>query len=218
MNLLLMGPPGAGKGTQAVRLRQRLGIVHLSAGDMLREAVKQGTPLGLSARGMMERGELIPDDLVAQMVEERLRDPQCARGFLLDGYPRNLAQARRLSEFLEGSGGRRLDRVLALRLPEAELLSRLTGRRVCGTCGAGYHVVNKPPRRPGICDVCANEVVQRADDREEIVRERLRVYTTQTLPLLDFYRESGLLFEVDATGTPEEVSARIAGALEEVPR
>jgi len=212
-----MGPPGAGKGTQAVRLRQRLGIVHLSAGDMLREAVKQGTPLGLSARGMMERGELIPDDLVAQMVEERLRDPEGARGFLLDGYPRNLAQARRMSEFLEGSG-RRLDRVLALRLPEAELLSRLTGRRVCGTCGAGYHVVNKPPRRPGICDVCGNEVVQRADDREEIVRERLRVYTTQTLPLLDFYRESGLLFEVDATGTPEEVSARIAGALEEVPR
>jgi adenylate kinase len=184
---------------------------------MLREAVKQGTPLGVAARGMMERGELIPDDLVAQMVEERLRDPESAPGFLLDGYPRNLVQARRLSQFLTETG-RRLDRVLALRLPEAELLSRLTGRRVCGTCGAGYHVANKPPRQPGICDVCGNAVVQRTDDREEIVRERLRVYTAQTLPLLDFYRESGLLFEVDATGTPDEVSGRIAEALEEVPR
>jgi adenylate kinase len=212
-----MGPPGAGKGTQAVRLRERIGVVHLSAGDMLREAVKRNTPLGVAARGMMERGELIPDDLVAQMVEERLRDPECAAGFLLDGYPRNLAQARRLSEFLE-KWGRRLDRVLALRLPETELLSRLTGRRVCGTCGAGYHVANQPPRRTGICDVCGNELMQRADDREEIVRERLRVYTTQTLPLLEFYRESGLLFEVDATGTPDDVFGRIAEALEEVPR
>ena len=217
MNLLLIGPPGAGKGTQAARLRERLGIAHLSAGDMLREAVKRGTPLGRAAREKMDRGELVPDGLVGEMVEQRLSQPDCSPGFVLDGYPRNLAQAERLRAFLAASGCP-LDRVLALQVPLAELLRRLTGRRVCGGCGTGYHLSSRPPGREGVCDACGEALLQRPDDREEVVRGRLRIYESQTRPLLDFYGKSGLLGEVDGSGSLDEVTGRITAALEEARR
>jgi len=215
VNLLLIGPPGAGKGTQALRLGERLEIPHLSVGDMLREAVKRGTPIGLLAREIMERGGLVPDEVVGEMVSRRIGEADCRTGFVLDGYPRNLPQAERLSEILR-STERRLDRALAIRLSLVELLKRLTGRRVCGSCGAGYHVLTRPPEREGICNTCRGALFQRPDDQEEVVRERLRVYEEQTQPLLGLYSRQGLLAEVDGLGTVEEVSQRIAELLEPV--
>ena len=214
MNLILMGPPGAGKGTQAVRLREKLGIPHLSAGDMLREHVKLETELGRKARAIMARGELVPDSLVSEMVGKRLAQPDVKRGFLLDGYPRNLSQALTLDEILS-SLAQGIDQVLALRVAQEELVRRLTGRRVCGQCGAGYHLVSQPPRQPERCDRCGGELAQRPDDREEVVRERLRVYEEQTRPLLDHYRQLGLLSELEGTGSPESVSASLVRAIEE---
>ena len=216
MNLLLIGPPGAGKGTQAVRLRERLGIAHLSAGDMLREAARQAPPIERAARESMDRGELVGDDLVGGMVERRLTGPESSRGFILDGYPRNLAQAVRLAEFMDRTG-LHLDRVLAIQVPTEELLRRLTGRRVCGKCGAGYHLVSRPPRTGGTCDACGSALFQRMDDREDVARGRLLIYENRTRPLLDFYRQRELLREVDGSGTPDEVTGRISAALEEGP-
>ncbi|HEU5180603.1 MAG TPA: adenylate kinase [Candidatus Polarisedimenticolia bacterium] len=217
MRLILMGPPGAGKGTQAVLLGKSLGIPHLSAGDMLREHVKRNTPLGQKASSLMARGELVPDDLVSEMVAGRLAEAECAGGFLLDGYPRNLHQAVTLENLLAERQSR-LDRALALQVDPEELIRRLTGRRVCPQCGAGYHVVSRPPKSEGRCDVCGSGLAQRPDDREDVVRERLRVYTEQTRPLLGHYRDRGLLTEVDGTGTPESVARRLVGAVEEVAR
>jgi adenylate kinase len=181
---------------------------------MLREAVKRGTPLGRMAREVMERGELVPDDVVGAMVERRLADPDCRNGFVLDGYPRNLPQAARLSEILREQG-RRLDRVVALRLSLVELLKRLTGRRVCGSCGALYHLLTRPPKREGVCDTCQGVLQQRSDDSEEVVRERLRVFEEQTQPLLEHYGREGILSEVEGTGSVQEVAERIAAALEQ---
>ena len=208
-----MGPPGAGKGTQAVLLRERLGIAHLSVGEMLREAVKRGTPLGRMAREIMERGELVPDDVVGDMVLRRLAEPDCRSGFVLDGYPRNLPQAARLSEILREKG-RRLDRVVSLRLSLVELLKRLTGRRVCGSCGALYHLLTRPPKRDGLCDTCQGVLLQRSDDSEQVVRERLRVFEEQTQPLFEHYGREGILSEVEGAGTVEEIAERIAAVLE----
>ena len=213
MNLLLMGPPGAGKGTQAALLRERLGIAHLSVGEMLREAVKRGTPLGRMAREIMERGELVPDDVVGDMVSRRLAEPDCRSGFVLDGYPRNLPQAARLSEILREKG-RRLDRVVSLRLSLVELLKRLTGRRVCGSCGALYHLLTRPPKRDGVCETCQGVLLQRSDDSEQVVRERLRVFEEQTQPLFEHYGREGILSEVEGAGTVEEIAERIAAVLE----
>ncbi len=217
MNLLLIGPPGAGKGTQAVRLRDRLGIAHLSAGDMLREEVRLGTVLGLAARERMEQGQLVPDHLVGEMVERRLKRPDCVRGFVLDGYPRNLVQAGHLAKVLADLG-RKLDRALAIRVPEEELLSRLTGRRICGRCGAGYHLANQPSRVAGACDRCGGPLLQRSDDREEVVRGRLEIYEKATRPILEHYRQAGLLAEIDGTGSLDTVTGRITAELEEVRR
>lgn len=214
MNLILMGPPGAGKGTQAVRLHEKLGIPHLSAGDMLREHVKLETELGRKAKAIMARGELVPDSLVSEMVGKRLAQPDVKRGFLLDGYPRNLSQALTLDEILS-SLAQGIDQVLALRVAQEELVRRLTGRRVCGQCGAGYHLVSQPPRQPERCDRCGGELAQRPDDREEVVRERLRVYEEQTRPLLDHYRQLGLLSELEGTGSPESITASLVRAIEE---
>jgi adenylate kinase len=211
VNLILMGPPGAGKGTQAAHLKRKLGIAHLSAGDMLREQVKRATPLGIKAQEIMARGELVPDSLVSEMIESRLQEPDCRAGFLLDGYPRNLAQARTLDEILKRLG-RRVDRVLALNVSPDELVRRLSGRRVCGSCGAGYHLVSQPPKREGICDRCGQALTQRPDDRESVVRERLRVYEEQTRPLLSHYRELGLLAEVEGMGAPEAIAAALSRA------
>lgn len=212
MVLILMGPPGAGKGTQAGRLVERLGIPHLSAGDMLREHVKQGTELGSKAKEIMERGELVPDSLVSEMLGKRLGEPDCAPGCLLDGYPRNLAQAETL-EGLLARLGRKVDRVLALQVATDELVRRLTGRRVCSNCGAGYHLTSQPPRLEGMCDRCGGALRQRPDDREEVVRERLRVYDEQTRPLLEHYGGRGLLSVVDGAGKPAAVTAALLGVI-----
>jgi adenylate kinase len=184
---------------------------------MLREHVKRESELGRKAKEIMARGELVPDSLVSEMVGKRLAEPDARGGFLLDGYPRNLAQALTLEEIL-GGRGLKIDQVLALKVAPEELVRRLTGRRVCGNCGAGFHVVSQPPRQQGLCDRCGGPLSQRPDDREEVVRERLRVYEAQTRPLLDHYRKLGLLTELEGAGTPDAISASLARAIEEGPR
>jgi adenylate kinase len=207
LRVVFLGPPGAGKGTQAARLAKERGIPHLSTGDLLRSAVAARTPLGLEADGFMRRGALVPDELVLQILQERLRAPDAREGFLLDGYPRNLAQAERLEKMTP------VDAVLAFDLPEATLVERLSGRRVCPTCQSVYHVSTQPPRAPGRCDREGAELVQRPDDRPEAISTRLRVYAEQTAPLLAHYRARGLLRSVPAEGSPDEVAARVRSAL-----
>jgi adenylate kinase len=184
---------------------------------MLRQEIRSGTPSGNAAREVMARGELVPDDLVGELVERRLKDPECSRGFVLDGYPRNMAQVHRLSSFLSGER-RALDHVLSFRVPMAELLRRLTGRRVCGSCGAAYHLDTHPSRAEGICDVCGGGLLQRPDDGEDVVRDRLQIFEIQTRPILETYRQDGILFEVDGTGAPGEVTEHIISVLDESAR
>jgi len=212
MRLVLLGPPGAGKGTQAAAVKERLGIPHISTGEMLRGAIAAATAVGLQARSIVEAGNLVPDDLMAKLVEERLSAPDAAAGFLLDGYPRNLGQAQALDAILAGLAAR-LDKVVYLTADDAELARRLSGRRTCEKCGAPYHVSNAPPRVPGECDVCGGALEQRADDRDEIIARRLAVYRESTAPLVEYYRKRGLLLEVDASGEVAEITGRIIEAL-----
>jgi adenylate kinase len=207
--LVLFGAPGVGKGTQAAAIRKRTGIAHISTGDMLRAAMQEGTPLGRRARGIVESGGLVPDDLVGAMMRERLERPDARDGFLLDGFPRTVAQADLLDAIL-AERGQRLDRVIEIVVPEAEILDRLTGRRVCVRCGVTYHVRHNPPRAEGVCDACGGELRQRPDDREAAIAERLRQHEAQTAPLVGRYREAGVLLTVDGRGTPDEVFERIA--------
>ncbi len=208
MRLVFLGPPGAGKGTQAQRLGERLGVPRIATGDMLRQAVADGTQLGREAESYMERGDLVPDAVVTGIVGQRLAQPDVAAGFILDGYPRTLSQAHSLDAALKQSGVQ-LDMVVYLAVGAEEVVDRLAGRRVCGGCGATYHVRFDPPSAHGLCDSCASSLVQRPDDREATVRERLSVYQRLTSPLLDHYREQGLLQEVDGEGSLEEVYRRI---------
>ncbi|MFZ0831077.1 MAG: adenylate kinase [Thermoplasmata archaeon] len=205
--IVLLGPPGAGKGTQAKRLATDLSIVHLSTGDMLRAAAAQGTTLGRDADGYMRQGLLVPDALVLGILRERLATPDTKRGFILDGYPRNVAQAQSLAEITP------VDLVLYFEIPESVLVERLSQRRSCPTCGTVYNLVTQPPRTPGRCDRDGTPLIQRADDSEEAVRTRLAVYREVTIPLLDLYRTQGLLRTVAAGGTVEEVDARVRAAL-----
>ena len=200
MRLAFLGPPGAGKGTQARDLAAEWGVPHIATGDMLREAVAAGTPLGREAKRYMDQGALVPDDVVVGAMGERLSRPDAARGFILDGFPRTIAQAEALGRMLKDTG-QVLDAVVFFDVSEAELLRRLTGRRVCGNCGATYHLVSKPPKVADRCDACGQPLVQREDDRESTVRNRLEVYTRQTAPLLDFYRERDLLTAVAGEGS-----------------
>lgn len=215
MIVVLMGPPGAGKGTQAANLADRLGLVHVASGDLFREALDEGTPLGLQAKAYMERGELVPDDIVVTMVLERISRPDCAPGVVLDGFPRTLPQAKALDAAL-ASQGRPVDVALNLQVPEEVVLKRLTGRRICRDCQTPYHVVFNPPAREGVCDRCGGPLYQREDDQEETVRHRLEVYREQTAPLISYYRQRGLLREVDGTGEVVVVTERLVRALEEV--
>ena len=212
MDLILFGPPGAGKGTQAQRLYKVYRTPQVSTGDILRQAVMEVTPLGLEAKPIMESGALVPDALVISIVEERLRQPDCRDGFVLDGFPRTVAQAKALDAML-ASLGRHIDSVLSLEVPVEVLVERLTGRRSCPKDGRVYHVTQAPPAKPGVCDVCGTPLVQRPDDAEAVVRARQLTYRRDTEPLKAFYAQRGLLRPVDGTGTLDEVFQRIQAAL-----
>ncbi len=205
---ILLGAPGAGKGTVAARLVGQEPLVHVSTGDMLREAVKEGRPVGLRAKAFMEKGELVPDDVILGIVRERIERDAGQKNYLFDGFPRTHEQARGLDDTL-ASFGARVNGVFLLSVPDAVLVDRLSGRRVCQGCGAVYHVRNMPPRVEGICDRCGGALVQRPDDREETVRNRLVVYRRQTEELIAYYRERGLLFEIDASGNPDVTVAGV---------
>jgi adenylate kinase len=212
MRLILLGPPGSGKGTQAKLLVDRFQIPQISTGDMLRAAAKAGTPLGQEAKRYMDRGALVPDEVINGLVQERVQRSDCAGGYILDGYPRTVAQAKSLREMLLRSG-LGVDHVLSLDVPTQDLIQRLAGRRTCRNCGAMYHMSFSPSKTDGRCDACGEPTVQRDDDREDTVRQRLQVYAEQTAPLIQFYEKLGLLRRVPGTGSVDEIFQRIAAAL-----
>lgn len=206
--LMLLGAPGAGKGTQAVRLVDELGIPQISTGDLLRNAVAQGTDLGKEAQTYMAAGKLVPDELVLSLVVARLSEPDAAKGYILDGFPRNISQAEALV-----ARGIKLDRVLSLDVPKEELIGRLTGRRICRACQASYHLTFNPSKKEGVCDRCGGELYQRKDDSADVIANRLEVYEAQTAPLLDYYEKAGILRRIPGTGSIEGIYAAIQNAL-----
>ncbi len=205
MNLVFLGPPGAGKGTQARRLSEELGYIHLSTGDILRNAVKRGTPLGKKAKEYMDRGELVPDNLIVALIEEVMPEEG---GVIFDGFPRTVPQAEALDRMLERRG-KKVDLALLFDLPDDTVVERLSGRRTCPECGAVYHVKFNPPQKNEVCDRCGSKLIQREDDREDVVRERLRVYRDQTSPLVDYYRGKGILITLDASKPIAEVYSQV---------
>jgi adenylate kinase len=211
MHIVLLGPPGAGKGTQAEILSEQLGIPHIASGDLFRY---NETDLGLLAKQYMDNGELVPDDVTIAMVGNRLEQRDAENGAILDGFPRTIPQAEALTEMLADMG-QSLDGVLNIEVPEEEVVRRLSGRRVCRNCGATYHVDFNPPKEPGICDICGGELYLRDDDRPETVRNRLAVYQEQTTPLVDYYREAGLLHQIDGSGDIDTVNARLLEVIED---
>jgi adenylate kinase len=208
MRLVLLGPPGAGKGTQARLLTAKYDVVHVSAGDLLRQAVADGSELGQTAKSIMAQGALVSDEVVIGIIEERLRKSDCADGYILDGFPRTLRQAEALSEVLRLLHAP-LDWVISVEVSEDDLVRRLAGRRICRACGAMFHVDTKPPMHIGVCDNCGDSLFQRDDDQEDTIRHRLRVYREQTEPLVAYYNTMGLLKRVDGRGTIEEIAKRI---------
>jgi len=204
VRVAFLGPPGAGKGTQARDLAREWNVPHVATGDMLREAAAAGTPLGREAKGYMDRGALVPDDVIIRMIAERLAKPDARAGFLLDGFPRTIAQAEALERLLKDLG-QALERVVYFDVSEPELLRRLTGRRVCRNCQTAFHLVSAPPKTAGVCDRCGGELYQRDDDSEATVHNRLGVYARQTAPLLDWYRARGLLSSVRGEGTISDI-------------
>lgn len=206
--IVLLGAPGAGKGTIAEELAKSGRYQHVSTGDMLREEVRMDTELGRRARGYMERGDLVPDDLIVEIVRKRVTGSTKETCFIFDGFPRTVAQAEALERVVDESGGR-VTHVFLLEVPHQVLVDRISGRRICRKCGAVYHIRNLPPRRPGICDVCGGDLYQRPDDSEETVLNRLKVYQESTSPLIEYYQKKGLLVRVDAAGTPDRTVAAI---------
>lgn len=214
MRIVLVGPPGAGKGTQAKVVAERLSIPAISTGDIFRANVAAGTELGVEAKKYMDQGLLVPDEVTIGLIRDRLTGPDTAEGFLFDGFPRNVSQAEELETMLSGIEVK-LDRVVELKVDNDEVVRRISGRRLCRNDSSHiFHVASKPSAEPGVCDVCGGELYQRDDDREETVRERLRVYEEETAPIVGFYAERGLLASVDAMGALDEVTGRIVAALE----
>lgn len=211
---VFLGAPGAGKGTQALRLSEALAMVHISTGDMLRKHVSEGTELGRKAKGYMESGRLVPDELILAMVADRIRKPDVARAWILDGFPRTLPQAKALDGLLQTGGSKGLSHVIFFAVPEEVLVRRLSGRQTCSRCGAIWNTYFQPTRAAGVCDTCGGELRQRADDRPEAVRKRLDVYHAETEPVLGYYRSLGLLTEIDADRSPEEVFQSLSNQLE----
>ena len=209
----MLGPPGVGKGTQAALLEKALGIPHVASGDLFREAIKQGTELGRLAKSYMDRGELVPDEVTIAMVRQRLAEPDCQRGAILDGFPRTIEQAEALEAAL-AEEGKAINVVLYIKASEETLLARLAGRWTCRRCGAVYHSLFDPPKEAGKCDRCGGELYQRPDDTPETQRRRIQVYLAQTAPLIDYYRRKGLLVEIDGEGSIEEVQAELMRAIE----
>lgn len=216
--LVFLGPPGVGKGTQAEKLSEQYGLLQISTGDILREAVQQATPLGVEARGYLQSGKLVPDDIVIGIIEERLKKTSVHlnAGYILDGFPRTVPQAEALDKMLKNERVG-LDKVLSFSLDEAELIRRLSGRRGCPSCHSIYHTEFKPPKMAEVCDRCQVALIMREDDKPETVRERLKVYHRQTAPLLDYYRKKGFLVEVNAEGSVEGVMKRVLQVIEDAP-
>jgi adenylate kinase len=212
VDVVLLGPPGAGKGTQAKLMIDRWNIPQVSTGDILRSAVREGTPLGVEAKRYMDAGELVPDTVVIGIIAERLKEEDAGEGFILDGFPRTIPQAEALGEILTEMG-RKIDHVVSIEVDDEELVTRLTGRRMCKGCGESFHVVFNPPKEEGACDRCNGELYLRDDDKEETIRQRLAVYSEQTEPLIEFYAGSGLVRRIEGTGSIEEIFARVAEAL-----
>ena len=215
MLIVLLGPPGAGKGTQAERLVKQLHLAYIATGDILRAAVKSGTPLGEQARGYMEQGQLVPDEVVVGIVRERLADSDCSGGAILDGFPRTVVQAQVLDQVL-GEIGKKIDRVIHIEVDEEELISRLTGRRVCRECAATYNIKYNPPRVRNVCDRCGGELYQREDDSLSTVTERLAVYKNQTEPLIDYYLAQGVLSTINGNQEIDTIFAEISALLDQL--
>lgn len=214
LRAVLLGPPGAGKGTQAVRLVEKYEIPHISTGDIFRKNIKEGTELGKKAQEYMNAGALVPDELVVDLVKDRLQQDDCKNGFLLDGFPRTIFQAEKLDEFLSESN-QKMNIVINLKVEKEALIKRLTGRRVCKDCGASYHIVNVPPKKEGVCDICGGELIQRKDDNIETVENRINVYEDQTAPLIGYYKEAGSLVDFDGEASLDEVFDAIVQAIGE---
>lgn len=213
MNIILLGPPGAGKGTQAQRLQTDVGMIQLSTGDMLRAAVKSGSPLGQKAKDIMDAGKLVPDEIMVGLIEARIAQPDCAKGFILDGFPRTEAQADALDKML-ARAGKKLDRVIEMEVDEQALTERVVGRYTCAKCGAGYHDKFKRPKVDGVCDVCGStEFTRRKDDNAETMKTRMAAYRAQTAPLLPYYRAKGVLKKVDGMVAMDEVYRQIRAVL-----
>lgn len=212
MRLILLGPPGAGKGTQAKRVIEEFDIPHISTGDIFRKNIKEKTELGQKVEGLLAEGKLVPDELTIEIVWDRLDQEDCKNGFLLDGFPRTIPQAEALDEGL-AKRGLKLDRVLNIDVDKDSLVKRLSGRRVCPNCGASYHIDNNPPKVEGICDVCQTPVIQREDDKEQTVLDRIKVYDSQTKPLVDLYNKQDLVFTVDGTLPIHEITNKLVTEL-----
>jgi adenylate kinase len=213
LNLILLGPPGAGKGTQAKILSRKFDIPQISTGDILRSAIKDQTPMGIKAKSFMDSGALVSDEVVVGIVEERLAKADCAQGFILDGFPRTVVQADALKNMLR-SLGKVIEHVVSIDVDKEELLERITGRRTCRNCGRGFHVRFSPSKRDGICDECGGELYQRDDDGEETMRKRLEVYESQTAPLISYYAQQSFLRSIQGTGSVEDIQQRLLQAVE----
>jgi adenylate kinase len=214
--IVFLGAPGAGKGTQAAEVAEQLKLAHIASGDMFREALSKNDELAMQARSYMEKGMLVPDEITIKMVLERISAPDCEKGVIFDGFPRNLAQAEALDKALAGQD-RAIDKVVYIKVSEEELLKRLGGRWICRQCQTPYHAISSPPKVWGRCDKCGGELYQRADDTEETVKERLQVYFSQTAPLIDYYARAGKLLEVDGEGSVDGVRERIVSAINREP-